>query len=72
VEDSRSLISDVNITITGAGQVYKFHKVLNPIFWANSTYGRVVFDIMPGCYWFEFRAIDSSGNLASRGACFCV
>jgi hypothetical protein len=67
VEDEMSFISDVNITIRGGNQAFTFQNVENPIFWANSTYGRVVFNLAPGCYWFEIDALDAFGNKATQG-----
>jgi hypothetical protein len=72
VFDKESLIRDVNITIYGNGKVYRFHRVLNPSFWANNTYGRVVFELKPGCYDYTVTALDSSENKASRSQCFTL
>ncbi|MHA2040291.1 MAG: polysaccharide deacetylase family protein [Candidatus Thorarchaeota archaeon] len=69
VFDSESFIHDVNITIYGNGELYRFHRVLNPSFWANSTFGRVVFELEPGCYDFTVTALDSCGNWASLSRC---
>ncbi|MFW9965656.1 MAG: polysaccharide deacetylase family protein [Candidatus Thorarchaeota archaeon] len=69
VYDKESLIRDVNMTIRGYGEVYQFHRVSNPVFWANSTYGRVVFKLQPGCYTCTVTALDSNGNRASLSRC---
>ncbi|MFW9920751.1 MAG: polysaccharide deacetylase family protein [Candidatus Thorarchaeota archaeon] len=63
VSDAGSLISNVNITVSGNGSIYEFTNVRNPLFWSNSTYGRVLFGIIKGCYQFKVTARDASGNI---------
>lgn len=70
VVDRESFIQDVNMTIHGNGEVWQFNRVLNPIFWANSTFGRVIFELEPGYYDFTVTAIDSSGNMATLSRCY--
>jgi len=65
IVDYCSLISDVNFTITGNGTTYEFEDVRNPLFWANSTYGRVLFGVNTGCIQFKITARDASGNIVS-------
>ncbi len=64
VDDQLSFIKEVNITISGNGSLYEHTDVQTPVFWANSTYGCVVFDIPPGCYQFKVSAVDCFGNVA--------
>ncbi|MHA2141334.1 MAG: polysaccharide deacetylase family protein [Candidatus Thorarchaeota archaeon] len=70
VYDSESFIRDVNMTIYWNGEVHRFHRVLNPVFWANSTFGRVVFEPEFESYDYTVSALDSSGNSASLSRCF--
>ncbi|MHA2021588.1 MAG: polysaccharide deacetylase family protein [Candidatus Thorarchaeota archaeon] len=70
VQDRESLVCDVNMTIYGNGELFSFQRVLNPVFWANGTFGRVVFELEPGCYDCTVSAVDSSGNRASLSRCF--
>ncbi|UCE11215.1 MAG: polysaccharide deacetylase family protein [Candidatus Thorarchaeota archaeon] len=66
VIDDGSWISDVDIAIVGKGIQISFFRVENPVFWANSTFGRVAFDLPDGIYDFIVSATDSSGNRVSR------
>jgi hypothetical protein len=70
VYDKESLVRDVNMTIFGNGGLFSFQRVLNPMFWANSTFGRVVFELEPGSYDCTVSAVDSSGNRASLSRYF--
>jgi hypothetical protein len=70
VYDRESLVRDVNMTIYGNGELFSFQRVLNPMFWANTTFGRVVFELEPGSYDCTVSAVDSSGNWASLSRCF--
>lgn len=72
VYDDDGLIRDVNITVVGQSEVYDFIRVQNPVFWANSTYGCVAFDLPVGCYVYRVAALDSSGNRAQTSRCFEV
>jgi hypothetical protein len=65
ITDEKSYISNVNITVIG-DEVYHFENVQNPIFWDNSTYGRVVFDGESQFYTIEIKACDSSGNQSTQ------
>jgi peptidoglycan/xylan/chitin deacetylase (PgdA/CDA1 family) len=64
VDDRLSFIKQVNITITGNGSLYEYADVQTPIFWANSTYGCVVFNLKSGYYQFKVSAVDCFGNVA--------
>ncbi|MFX1330617.1 MAG: polysaccharide deacetylase family protein [Promethearchaeota archaeon] len=70
VVDGGSFICDVKMTIHGNDEVWQFNRVLNPVFWANSTFGRVIFELEPGCYDLTVTAIDSCGNKASLSRWF--
>ncbi len=70
IDDEMSFISDVNITVRNCNQAFTFQNVQNPVFWSNSTFGRVAFNLDPGCYWFEFKALDALGNMATLGSYF--
>ena len=72
VIDQEGYISDVNITISNSLMTYSFSEVRNPIFWSNSTYGRVVFNLPRGCYNFKVAALDSSQNIGESSKCFYV
>jgi hypothetical protein len=72
VFDSESFIRDVNMTINGNDEVYRFQRIINPIFWRNCTFGRVVFGIEPGCYQCTVSTVDSSGARASLSQCFAL
>lgn len=62
VSDLHGTITDVNmIVVTGIG-TFNFNMVMNPTFWANTTYGRVVFNTSD-IYTITVMASDSSGNI---------
>jgi hypothetical protein len=64
--DDHSRISNVDIAINGVDFHTVFLRVQNPIFWSNSTYGRVVFGLPNGMYDFTVTASDSFGNEISK------
>ncbi|MGY5853972.1 MAG: polysaccharide deacetylase family protein [Candidatus Thorarchaeota archaeon] len=70
--DRDGFVSDVDITIVGNNQTFEFHTVVNPIFWNNNTYGRVVFDIQPGWYKFIVTATDEFLNKATKQSWFYI
>ncbi|MGY5853970.1 MAG: hypothetical protein RTU92_10420 [Candidatus Thorarchaeota archaeon] len=72
IADRGGFVSDVNITIVGDEQTYDFHTVVNPIFWNNNTYGRVVFGIPSGWYEFIVTATDENLNIATEQTWFHV
>ncbi|NHJ12808.1 MAG: hypothetical protein EAX95_03990 [Candidatus Thorarchaeota archaeon] len=65
VIDQSSLIRDVNLTVYEGEEMHFFEKVLNPVFWANSTYGRVLFNAERFDCSLVIDAIDSVGNRVS-------
>lgn len=62
VTDQSSLIKDVNLTVYEGEESHFFEKVLNPVFWANSTYGRVLFTPERFDCKLVIDAIDAAGN----------
>ncbi|MHA1735013.1 MAG: polysaccharide deacetylase family protein [Candidatus Thorarchaeota archaeon] len=67
ITDADSRVLDVNITVfDDVGRIYRhFDNVQNPVFWHNSTYGRVVFNPIPGVYTIVVKASDCSANVAT-------
>jgi len=67
ITDADSRVLDVNITVfDDVGRIYRhFDNVQNPVFWYNSTYGRVIFNPSPGVYTIVVKASDCSANVAT-------
>lgn len=60
--DVHGTICDVNMTIVTDIGTFNFDIVVNPTFWSNTTYGRVVFNASDICAIIVM-ASDSSGNI---------
>lgn len=58
-----SAIIDVNLTIYTLTHTYFFEEIMNPTFWFNSTYGRVVFGESITDYTVVINVVDASGNI---------
>jgi hypothetical protein len=53
----------VNLTIYTLTHTYFFEEIMNPTFWFNSTYGRVVFGESITDYTVVINVVDASGNI---------
>ncbi|MGQ4894938.1 MAG: polysaccharide deacetylase family protein [Candidatus Njordarchaeia archaeon] len=64
VVDNSSYIKDVNITIAlKNGSIISYENIRNPIFWNNSTYGRILFGMnVSDISTITITAIDISNN----------
>lgn len=61
-----SAIIDVNLTIYTLTHTYFFEEMVNPTFWFNSTYGRVVFGESITEFTAVINVVDASGNVGRR------
>ncbi len=62
VSDFHGTVCDVNMTIVTDIGSFDFDRIVNPTFWSNNTYGRVVFNASD-IYAITVMASDSSGNI---------
>lgn len=65
VTDSNGFIEDVNVSVTHNSIDYDFNLVESPLFWGNSTYGVVLFDVQLSIITLNVDVIDSNGNACS-------
>ncbi len=68
VTDVLGFVTDVNMTVSVGNNTFFFNRIVNPIFWDNSTYGRAIFaDDIQSSDGIDITicAQDSSGNLSS-------
>ena len=62
--DFHGTVYDVNMTVVTDIGTFDFVRMMNPTFWSNSTYGRVVFNAN-NVYAVTVIALDSSGNVCN-------